>query len=94
MTVPPHHFDDSQGDPNPGGLLGDLERRQDDVLQQLDDLDAKLSEVLAGLEPTRGPASYPTDSGDPDDTGFGFSAGPAAADFDSDDDFDSAEDWA
>ena len=33
----------------PGQLLDELERRQDDVLTQLDDLDAKLSEVLKGL---------------------------------------------
>jgi len=33
----------------PGQLLYDLEKRQDDVLQQLDDLDAKLKEVLQGL---------------------------------------------
>lgn len=50
MNVPPHHFDDDYTDPEPGGLLGELERRQDDVLSQLDDLDAKLSEVLKGLD--------------------------------------------
>lgn len=33
----------------PGQLLADLERRQDDVLAQLDDLEAKLAEVLRGL---------------------------------------------
>lgn len=33
----------------PGQLLYDLEKRQDEVLQQLDDLDAKLKEVLQGL---------------------------------------------
>lgn len=33
----------------PGQLLADLERRQDDVLAQLDDLEAKLAEVLKGL---------------------------------------------
>jgi hypothetical protein len=33
----------------PGQLLKELERRQDEVLQQLDDLDRKLKEVLAGL---------------------------------------------
>ncbi len=38
-------------DSQPGGLLGELERRQDDVIAQLEDLDAKLSEVLKGLEP-------------------------------------------
>ncbi len=32
-----------------GHLLHDLERRQDEVMAQLDDLDAKLSEVLRGL---------------------------------------------
>ena len=52
MAVPPHHFDDDIGDTAPGGLLGELERRQDDVLAQLDDLDAKLSYVLKGLEPS------------------------------------------
>lgn len=36
---------------NPGYLLDDLERRQDDVIAQLDDLDSKLEEVLKGLEP-------------------------------------------
>lgn len=39
----------SQSDIEPGQLLYELEQRQDDVLQQLDDLDAKLSEVLKGL---------------------------------------------
>ena len=33
----------------PGHLLDELERRQDDVLAQLDDLDAKINEVLKGL---------------------------------------------
>lgn len=33
----------------PGQLLLDLERRQDDVLLQLDALDAQLNEVLKGL---------------------------------------------
>ncbi|MEO1618346.1 MAG: hypothetical protein AAFV88_21015 [Planctomycetota bacterium] len=50
MTVPPPHFDDDANDPQPGGLLGELERRQDDVLSQLDDLDEKLNQVLKGLE--------------------------------------------
>ena len=36
----------------PGQLLNDLERRQDEVLTQLDDLDAKLKEVLKGLGAT------------------------------------------
>lgn len=50
MTVPSPHFDDDSADPEPGGLLGDLESRQDDVLNQLDELDAKLNQVLEGLE--------------------------------------------
>jgi hypothetical protein len=33
----------------PGQLLDDLERRQNDVLLQLDALDARLTEVLKGL---------------------------------------------
>lgn len=36
-------------EPEAGQLLYDLERRQDEVMAQLDDLDAKLSEVLRGL---------------------------------------------
>jgi hypothetical protein len=32
-----------------GNLLADLERRQNDVLQQLDELDHKLCEILKGL---------------------------------------------
>jgi hypothetical protein len=32
-----------------GQLLYELERRQDEVLTQLDDLDSKLAEVLRGL---------------------------------------------
>lgn len=36
-------------DDAPGQLLADLERRQDDVLAQLDDLEAKLADVLKGL---------------------------------------------
>ncbi|MDV6034596.1 MAG: hypothetical protein F9B45_31785 [Phycisphaera sp. RhM] len=51
MAVPPHHFDDEPAESQPGGLLGELERRQDDVLDKLDELDAKLAEVLKGLEP-------------------------------------------
>lgn len=47
-------------DSEPGQLLQDLERRQDDVLAQLDDLDAKLTEVLRGLGVTL------DDGGDPD----------------------------
>lgn len=38
-------------DPEPGGLLDDLERRQDDVLNLLDDLDGKLQSVLDALAP-------------------------------------------
>ncbi len=33
----------------PGQLLNELERRQDDVIQQLDDLESQLDEVLKGL---------------------------------------------
>ena len=33
----------------PGQLLSDLERRQDDALKQLDDLENQLNEVLQGL---------------------------------------------
>ncbi len=33
----------------PGQLLKELEQRQDEVLEQLNDLDAKLREVLRGL---------------------------------------------
>ena len=33
----------------PGQMLHEMERRQDDVLTQLDELDARLSEVLRGL---------------------------------------------
>lgn len=36
-------------DLEPGQLLNELERRQDDVLEQLDTLDAQLEEVLRGL---------------------------------------------
>jgi hypothetical protein len=36
-------------DVEPGQLLKDLEQRQDDVLKQLDDLDARLRDVLEGL---------------------------------------------
>lgn len=32
-----------------GSLLADLERRQDDVLLQLDELDRRLTEILKGL---------------------------------------------
>ncbi|MEM8671648.1 MAG: hypothetical protein AAGG48_29285 [Planctomycetota bacterium] len=33
----------------PGNLLKELEERQDEVLAQLDELDAKLRQVLEGL---------------------------------------------
>ncbi|MGB7327883.1 MAG: hypothetical protein WBD31_23610 [Rubripirellula sp.] len=36
-------------DQEPGQLLRELEQRQDDVLEQLDALDAKLKAVLSGL---------------------------------------------
>jgi len=36
-------------DYEPGHLLDELERRQDEVLLELDALDAKLTEVLRGL---------------------------------------------
>lgn len=36
-------------DPAPGGLLYELERRQDDVLAQLDALDAQVELILRGL---------------------------------------------
>jgi len=36
-------------DAEPGNLLGELERRQEDVIAQLDDLEAQLAEVLRGL---------------------------------------------
>lgn len=87
MAVPPHHFDDDPDDTQPGGLLGELERRQDDVLSQLDDLDAKLSDVLKGLEPT--PAK--------DIQGEGLGADGADESSEDDDDFEdelSLEDWA
>lgn len=35
--------------PSPGGLLKDLERRQDEALELLDDLEAKIASVLKGL---------------------------------------------
>lgn len=43
--IPSSHSIDSE----PGQLLNELERRQDDVLQQLDDLENQLNEVLQGL---------------------------------------------
>ncbi len=42
---PASHNSDTEA----GQLLYELERRQDDVLRDLDELDAKLSEVLRGL---------------------------------------------
>lgn len=97
MAVPPPHFDDESRDPAPGGLLGELERRQDDVLAQLDDLDAKLDQVLKGLEP--GGSGELVDIGD-----IGQKARPGEATDvadtanDDTDDWgdlpDSAEDWA
>lgn len=36
-------------DQQPGGLLHDLDRRQNDVLEQLDDLQAKIDSVLAEM---------------------------------------------
>ena len=36
-------------DNEPGQLLKELEQRQDEVLEQLDHLDAQLREVLRGL---------------------------------------------
>ncbi|MFK8112337.1 MAG: hypothetical protein AB8B91_09045 [Rubripirellula sp.] len=36
-------------DAEPGQLLKELEQRQDEVLEQLDALDAKLQDVLRGL---------------------------------------------
>jgi hypothetical protein len=35
--------------PAPGHLLCELERRQDDVLRQLDELESQLNQVLTGL---------------------------------------------
>ena len=43
--TPTHHVAHSE----PGQLLEELERRQDEVLVELDALDARLSEVLKGL---------------------------------------------
>jgi hypothetical protein len=53
MALPHSHSACSHTTQEPGGLLEELERRQDDVLTQLDDLDAKLNEVLQGLETNR-----------------------------------------
>ena len=41
--------DGQVSEPEPGRLLDDLERRQDEVLAELDALDARLREVLEGL---------------------------------------------
>ena len=94
MAVPPHHFDDEPSDTPPGGLLGELERRQEDVLSQLDDLDAKLSDVLKGLEPAQ-------DQGIQGDGKVERNAGKLSEDVgnlrEDDDDFEeelSLEDWA
>ena len=43
--TPTSHASESE----PGQLLYELEKRQDEVLSQLDALDAKLTEVLTGL---------------------------------------------
>lgn len=67
----------------PGGLLDELERRQDDVLDQLDELDAKLSEVLKGLEPETDPSDA-----DPSD------AAESSDEAESSELVESAEDWA
>jgi hypothetical protein len=40
---------ESGDDDAPGGLLGELERRQDDVLRQLDELNERIEAVLVGL---------------------------------------------
>jgi len=39
----------AEADEQAGNLLADLERRQDDVLAQLDDLDRRVSDLLRGL---------------------------------------------
>lgn len=99
MVVPPHHFDDEPADTQPGGLLDELERRQNDVLGQLDDLDAKLSEVLKGLEPVSVPGveaevfdADDSDDSDSDDSTDDDSEG-GISDDDSEDKL-SLEDWA
>ncbi len=45
----------AQADAAPGGLLQELERRQDAVLAQIDDLDAKLTALLGELGVTLTP---------------------------------------
>jgi hypothetical protein len=98
MAVPPPHFEDEPGDVAPGGLLGELERRQDDVLAQLDDLDAKLSQVLEGLE--SGGDGELIDLGTNRATGASaidgrsFSEPSSTLDDDWDDLPESADDWA
>ncbi|QDV45270.1 hypothetical protein Enr13x_51450 [Stieleria neptunia] len=104
MAVPPHHFDDEPNESQPGGLLGELERRQDDVLDQLDALDAKLSEVLKGLEPAAEPTGESAAEVAGGDAAARRSALKLALEEDSleddglqdddDDDFEPAEDWA
>lgn len=91
MTVPPHHFNDEPGESEPGGLLGELERRQDDVLNQLDDLDAKLNQVLKGLEPTSIRRPTDTESDEIATEADEVSADEPDQSFDDD---DSVEDWA
>jgi hypothetical protein len=39
----------AEADEQAGNLLADLERRQDDVLAQLDELDRRVSDLLRGL---------------------------------------------
>lgn len=41
--------DRAEADEQAGNLLADLERRQDDVLAQLDELDRRVSDLLRGL---------------------------------------------
>jgi hypothetical protein len=43
------HRSVASADPAPGGLLYELERRQDDVLAQLDQLDAQVRDLLESL---------------------------------------------
>lgn len=64
-----------------GSLLADLERRQDDVLAQLDALDRQLTSILKGLGVTllddaeSSPAAVAPDASDDD---AGLAASPAA----------------
>ncbi|MCS7468330.1 hypothetical protein NZK35_16885 [Stieleria sp. ICT_E10.1] len=104
MAVPPHHFDDEPAESQPGGLLGELERRQDDVLGKLDELDAKLSEVLKGLEPGANPAGESTPEEPVGDVAARLRALNLALEEealendglqdDDGDDFEPADDWA